>query len=552
MYIHGAEKSKFDGMNLKSLKAVAVILTVILLTNQSLYSQEPVWINNADVREVKLYQNGAMVTRNGKATINAGLQEVVIDGLSPYINPQSITLKGTGDATILNVSFQQNYLRDKRKPKEITDLEEQLDSVTFRYQQAQNRVNGVNETITLLQTNKAVGGANNGVMADELEMVADYFEKKIISLRDELLVHQQKERKLKEQVDKLRAQLATLNQQKNLPVGNIIVSLSAKARSAISFDFSYVISSNASWSSFYDIRAKDVNSPVELVYKARVSQTTGENWENVKLKLNTGNPSEGGTKPELYPWYIALYQPQLYNRTADAQIELQSVPMSAGSTKAVTAKELQEVVIQVNENMLFTEFDIQLPYTVPSDGQAYQVDIQNYNVAGDYIYMSTPKLDADAFLMARLTGWESLNLTPGPANIYFDGAFVGETYINPAETNDTLNVSLGRDKRISIKRETIKDLSGNKIFGGNRERAYTFEITVKNSKKEAVKIIIEDQVPVTRDREIEVKNTEFNGGEYNAETGFVKWTLNLAAGETQKKRFSFTVKYPKDKQVNGL
>ncbi len=532
--------------------AKSIIFMLLFLWSFKSFSQEPIWLNNSDIKEVKLYQTGAMVSRTGKAQVNSGLQEVVFDGLSPYINPESITLKGFGDAIILNVSFQQNYLMDRKKSKEVTSLEDLLDSMTFKSQQILNRISTLNELQIVLQANKSIGGATNGVLADELELVIEYYNKKSNAIKDDILENNLKSKKLNEQIEKIKQQLSQLNIKKNQPVGNIIVSIDAKTKGNVNFDLSYVIGSNASWYSFYDLRAKDINSPIELVCKAKVNQNTGEDWKNVKLKLNTGNPSEGVIKPELYPWYLNLFvdRPILYR---DATM---SVPMMNGaamdSNKEMKAAKMESVQVQVNQNQLSSDFEIMNPYSIPSDGKEYQVDIQKYELKANYIYEATPKLDADAFLTAKITNWEDLSLTAGSANVYFDGAYVGATYFNPSQTGDTLTVSLGRDKKITIKREKLKDLSGSKLFGSNRERSFTYAISVKNGKTAPLNITILDQVPVSNAKEIEVKMGDNSGADYNSETGIVKWNLIIQPSETQKKNLSFSVKYPKDKQVVGL
>ncbi len=536
-----------------SLKvAKSIIFMLLFLWSLESFSQEPIWLNNSEIKEVKLYQTGAMVSRTGKAQVNSGLQEVVFDGLSPYINPESITLKGFGDAIILNVSFQQNYLMDRKKSKEVTSLEELLDSITYKSQQILNRISTLNELQIVLQANKSIGGATNGVLADELELVIEYYNKKSNTIKDDLLENNLKLKKLNEQIEKIKQQLSQLNIKRNQPVGNIIVSIDSKIKGSVNFDLSYVIGSNASWYSFYDLRAKDVNSPIELVCKAKVNQNTGEDWKNVKLKLNTGNPSEGVIIPELYPWYLNLFvdRPIMYK---DATM---SAPMMNGaateSIREMKSAKMESVKVQVNQNQLSSDFEIMNPYSIPSDGKEYQVDIQKYELKATYMYEAIPKLDADAFLTAKITNWEDLSLIAGSANVYFDGAYVGATYFNPSQTGDTLTVSLGRDKRISIKREKLKDLSGTKLFGSSRERSFTYSISVKNGKTVPVNITIVDQVPVSNAKEVEVKMGENSGADYNSETGIVKWNLLIQPNETQKKNLSFSVKYPKDKQVEGL
>ncbi|CAN5609323.1 mucoidy inhibitor MuiA [soil metagenome] len=550
--------TKFEHEHLTRIimKKVSLVL-IFLIAGFQLFAQEPVWVNKSDIKEVKLYQNGAMVTRTARANVNSGIQEVVLDGLSPYINPQSITLKGTGDATILSVSYKQDYLKEKKKSKEVNDLQDLLDSLNIRFQQIQNKKQVITETQSLLLANKSIGGANNGVISDELELMVEYYLKKMSELKQEFLETTLKEKKLNDQIEKIRQQLNVLNAKQNLPTGDIVVNLDAKTKSAINFEFSYVIGSYATWYAFYDLRAKDVNSPIELVYKAKVNQNTGEDWSNVKLSLSTGNPGEGGNQPQINPWYINFLQPAMYGYRDDNGAVRSSVPAAAESTvllnaPVLKAQRLESVVVNINQNQLASEFEIMTPYSIPSDGQDYQVDIQRFEVKASYIYTAVPKLDADAFLTARITDWQDLSLSPGSANVYFDGAYVGETYLNPAETKDTLSISLGRDKRIVIKREKLKEFSSSKMFGSNRERSFTYEISVKNGKKENINIEIEDQVPVSQNKEIEVKTEELSGATYNTETGIIKWNLTVLPGETQKKRLSFSVKYPKDKQVNGL
>ena len=169
-----------------------------------------------------------------------------------------------------------------------------------------------------------------------------------------------------------------------------------------------------------------------------------------------------------------------------------------------------------------------------------------------YSYFAVPKLDKDAFLIARLTGWEELNLLPGNANIYFENAYVGESYVDPRGTQDTMELSLGRDKRIIIKRELKKDLSSKKFIGNNIEKEMKYLITVRNTKKEKINITLEDQFPVTKNNDIVVKVEDYSGGAYNPESGKVTWKLDVAPATTVEKTLNYSVKYPKDKVVSGL
>ena len=528
----------------------ARMIMLLVFAGTSVIAQEPVWVNNSDVKEVRIYQSGAMVIRQGKATLSTGEQEVVFEGLSPYIQPETISLKGNGDGTIMNVSFQTDYLKERRKSKEVTELESKLDSLTLRQQQLQNRISMLTETQSLLQANKSIGGQQNGVMADELEPVVNYFMKKFLELKDEQLAVSVQEKKVKDAIDKIKRQLGELNAKHNQPTGNIIVRLIANTKSAFTFDFSYTIGSNVSWSPFYDLRAKDINAPLEVQLKANVSQTTGEEWKGVKLYLNSGNPALSGVKPELIPWYLNFYTPQIYLRGARSadMMEKSAAPAMAEGVYAP----MKSVEVVQHQGTTSVDYEIKDSYSIPGDGKEIQVEIQKVSLAASYQYVSVPKMDPDAFLVATTANWEDAGLMAGPANIYLDGAFAGTTYVDPTSVEDSMQFSLGRDKRIIVKREKLKEKTSTRFIGSNRERSMAYKITVKNSKKESIRIRIEDQFPVSQNNQIEVKTGETSGAEVNQTDGKLIWNLNVAPAESKSVTFSFEVKYPKDKSIGGL
>jgi uncharacterized protein (TIGR02231 family) len=204
------------------------------------------------------------------------------------------------------------------------------------------------------------------------------------------------------------------------------------------------------------------------------------------------------------------------------------------------------------ETSLNVEFDISIPQTVASSAKPTVVDVKSSNVNANYEYAVAPKLDLDAFLIAKVTGWEDLNLLPGDANIFFEGTFVGKTFIDPNSIRDTLSLSMGRDKRIVVKREKLKDLSTRNVIGLNEKQAEAWEISIRNSKSEPVKVIVEDQVPVSRNSQIEVTVIDVGGARQDTYSGKLTWKLNLKPAENKKLNYKFEVKYPKDRRINGL
>ena len=536
-----------------------IFSSCLLLVTFALQAQTEKEISRSDIREVKVYLSGAYVERSARVSVDGGTSTVLFSGLSAAINPQSINVSGTGDVTILSVVHQLNYLNSEKKSTEIVQLEDSLDNLTRKREQLLNFRSVLQEEQTMVLANKSVKGDNTGLNTKEVEALADFYRKRLSDIKDKMSDNGYREKKLNEQIAKVQQQLNVLNNKRSQPTSNILVTVSAKQRTSASFEFSYLVN-NAGWSPVYDIRAKDSNSPVQLGYKAMVFQSTGEDWDKVKLKLSTVNPTISNVKPELQSWYLDFYVPVIMykNRVNEVSqgVMMEAVPSAKDKNQRDADDEKQmntaASYVQVNNNQLEAEFDIAFPYSIPSDNKQYMVEIQQTSLPATYNYYAVPKLDKDAFLTASVTGWEDLNLISGPASIYFENNYVGETYIETRNTNDTLQLSLGRDKRVIITREKQKDFSSSKVLGFTKTKTLTYEITIKNLKKESINIIVEEQIPISKNKDIEVKVNEDGGADTDPATGKLVWKLNVKPGEPVKKKLSFTVKYPKDKVLNNL
>ena len=181
-----------------------------------------------------------------------------------------------------------------------------------------------------------------------------------------------------------------------------------------------------------------------------------------------------------------------------------------------------------------------------------EVEIQRGDINSDYSYYAAPSLETTAFLLSRLTDWSELNLLPGEANVFFQGSFVGSSFLDPYSTDDTLDVSLGKDKNIIISRDKMEDFCKSSNFGGNKKTNRAYKIAVKNNKSIPVFIKVEDQVPISQQNDISVAVGEIIDGSINEKTGIITWEINLAPGETKEVSFSFEVKHPKKMKIARL
>lgn len=531
-----------------ALTGPLLLLMMLFLPFAALFAQTEQSAQST-ITNVTVFRDQAQITRIAKVSLQPGNTNLVFSSLSPFINLNSLQVKTEGNVSLLSVSQRNNFLKTDEKPKAVIELEDTLNNVKQLLE-----LNRIKKEALLLEkdviaSNKHIGGANSGVKADDLEDALLLIRKRSVEIGEDLLKLSNQEKKLRTLHDKLQNQLAQLTSGDN----NIEVIVSVKTLAAVSnskIEISY-LTQNASWQPFYDVRVKDTKSPLQLVSKANIIQGTGEEWKNVILKLSTSNPNEGGTKPELQPSYLSFgrIEPVVVHKQLN-KVQQRIMEDAALSAAPRNKEELafSEGVATLEHTSVNIEFNVTSAYTIPSDNNPHQVDLTINSLDAVYTYGAVPKLDKDAFVTAKVSGNDLVNQVSGEANIYFDGTFVGKTFIN-GTTSDSILISLGRDKRIQIQRTKLKDFSSKTFSGSNKKELTTYEISMRNTRKEAITLVVEDQVPVSNDKEIEVKVLNIGNAVRDEATGKLVWTIRLEPEQSQSIRFSFEVKFPKDKLI---
>ena len=213
------------------------------------------------------------------------------------------------------------------------------------------------------------------------------------------------------------------------------------------------------------------------------------------------------------------------------------------------AEESQMVAVQEQKAQFGYEFEIKQPLTILSDGKTTTTEIGRYQLPATYQYKGIPRADKDAFLVADATDWQQLNLLEGEANVYFENSFVGKSILDPTQPSDTLHFSLGRDNGIRIQRTKVSERSARRLLASSQEQNMTWRILVKNTRKETVSLLLQDQIPVSRNSDISVTTEELSGGTLNKEQGIVSWQLQLQPGEQRELILQYKVKYPKSRKL---
>ena len=315
------------------------------------------------------------------------------------------------------------------------------------------------------------------------------------------------------------------------------------------------------WSPVYDARLN--GNQLRLVQKANVYQTSGEDWDNVLLEISTGNPSLSGVKPKQYSWSLDFERPPaarasykrskpVTNARMELDIEAAGVEDDFFELNEVTTTSSVLEFVETGENIAQTSYSISKPYTIPSDGEAVTIIVDDISLDTKVTYGAVPKQDRDAFILANISGWEEHNLLDGKMNVYLDGSFIGNSWLNPSSSKDTIQISMGRTNGFTIERKKLKDLTAERKLGNKIKKSFGYEITVKNNLREVAEINIEDLVPTSRNKEIQVEVRELTGGVLERHTGFVMWNMKLSPRETKKVQLKFDISYPADKRLSGL
>lgn len=610
-----------------------LIFLLSVLCTQTSYSQVRNIQAETKIREVIVFTEGAQVERIANVTIPAGRSEWVFSGISPQLEKQSIQVKTATGITVLSVNHQVNFIREQEIREDIRALEEKMQETEDKMELEKSLVLVYKQEEAMLQKNQEIGG-NNGIKTPDLKEALDFQRQKLTEVLQKQFESKKKVKQLEKEVHKIRQQLAEINQRKDRNTSEILVQVSANKALQTEISIRYLVK-NAGWVPTYDIRVKNVSSPIEVLHKANISQQSGEDWKEVKLILSTGNPREKGTKPDLQPWLLS-YQAIPFmirgihsldglisgrvidekgNPVVSASIYSKGNSMSAitdinglfsiqqapgNNTIVVTAvgmqtteinakqgflninmlhavTQLEEVVVtgymksdsyngndlpgrvlkvkhldvpvQVSYQQITTQYEITLPYTIPNDGKVYTTEVRHYEVAAVFEYYAAPKIDPGVYLTAGITDWEELNLMSGETNIFYEGAFLGKSFLDLSATGDTLSISLGQDKSITVNRKLIKEYSGKKFLGNTKVDSRFYQITARNNKQEKINLTIADQFPVSTEKEIQVERGDLTSAKAEEKTGNISWTISLNPREEIIKSLEYKVKYPKDKKL---
>ena len=551
-------------------------------------AQKPNEINvKSQIKKVKLFLTAGEMMHQTEVKLVKGRNKLVFSGISAFADPQSIQFASSQSYRLVSVSTEMDFLAAEQFNPRIAILKDSLENLKDALQLNTDINNSFQAELAVLNTNRNLKGENQNITVAQIKEAGEYYRTRTLEINRQLSKLNKEKSELSNKIEYVRFQLTELNFNENQRSNQVIVLLDSDAAVSSNCTLTYLVS-DCGWAATYDLSATDLNQKINLKYKARVYNNTGNSWDNVDLVLSTADPKLSASQPNLLPWYLesyngveyksgkkSYYEPQAYEVNYRAQAEnnlnianqrvydnymlgkdqsgyVNNSGWNQDGLTRLNEKKVQKPMVamkQIEISELTTEFIIQNKFSCPADGKPYSVDVKEMNLDATFTHVTVPKLDNGAFLIASIVGWQDLDLIPGPTNVYFGGVYVGVSQIETRNVSDTLSLSFGRDNKVLVMRKLKQEMSSKKVIGSSKRETYLYEIAIRNNRNVPIKIVVYDQIPLSKNEAVSVVTEQTSGAKKDAETGELKWELPIQPGEAKSVELGYSVKYPKDAQV---
>ncbi|WP_447919885.1 mucoidy inhibitor MuiA family protein [Achromobacter aegrifaciens] len=529
----------------------------------------------SSIGSVTVYQDRAVVTRAASSELAAGEHELVLEKLPASLQENSlqVSAKSTGQATLLDVKVRDAYQADAANER-VKQLEEQVRKLQGQQAQLDDEaavLDNQRELVLMMQrgaTEPSKDGAR--LTLDELKAIqslsADSLAKALTGLRR---IGEQKEA-LERELSALQGQMNQLQSALNRRTKTVTLRVNLARAGKLDLNVSYAVA-GARWTPAYDARLRPADRSVDLGYFGVIRQNTGEDWNNVKLTLSTARPSLGGGAPALQPWIVDVAAPPpltprprpapaaaaMQQAQADAKMSRQrnqAFEDGAAPIAEVAPEPVEQATAQVQNEATSASFQIKNPATLPSDNTSQRVAIATAKLPATLQYQSTPALREAMFLTAHASNNTDFPFLAGSLNTFLDDAFVAASAMKAVMPGEKLELALGADEGISIKRQLVNRYTESTGFSGSGKRVtYEYKITVKNNKATKEQVSFKDRLPVSRNEKIVVKLLSPADREIKREEdGKLVWDWEMEPGKSRETVLKFSVDYPGDIDVSGI
>ncbi len=536
------------------MKSSITLLALYMLGIITLFAQTKI---SSKISEATVYRSGAKLSSTASVKLNSGQNQVIFEKLPVQLNPSSIQVRMDGKANLLSAAFRQNTIEVRAGSSSgIQALQDSIEGMKDQVAglMAEKEVLAKEEA-SLAQNQARVGaGQNSALTVNELKELTQYYRSRLSEIKNRQLELDILKRKTERKLQQMDERLGKISQKELQASGEIVLQIESTSAQTINIACIYFLPT-ASWVPSYDLRSEGVDKPLRLVHKAAIKQQSGLDWDNVKLKLSTAQPLNNNNRPLPTPQYLDYYTyvPKAVPKTEEEKDKGQVIITSQGIRRERTAT---PAIASGPDGQPFTqegsgeEFELPQAQTLLSGATALTLRYKEDQVNAIHQYHAVPKLDPGVFLLAKIPNYGRYGLLSGTAQIFLNDTYVGQSEIDIRTVADTLSLSLGRDEDISIKRVKPTDISyAPKFLNNFKKELIAYDIIIKNNKSIPLNIEIVDQIPVSRQEDINVELIDKGGAQYTPDFGRLYWRIDVLAFNSKTLRFKYELKYPKDRQV---
>lgn len=462
---------------------------------------------NSKVESVTIYHSGALVKRNAAIQLKSGVNVLVFKNVSSKIVLSSLKINNK-QVTLLNKT-----IIKKMTKEELNQLMDKKEALT--------------KQMTLIETKYNEAGFVSEV--EDLEKMSTFYAEKTLQIKKEL-------RAINQRIEEERQLEAIDLKNEDAAILKLIVSVDGSLNE--SFAMQYVCG-GIGWSPAYEIYVENASDKtVKVKYLAKAMSQTGEDWDNVIIHLSSSFPLDSPTDlPKLdRPWVL---DGNGFNRNSTAAYGGQGIESPQQQIDKLEGVNYQEISIP----SFLKQITLNEKYSIKSNSTVFTFPIQTAYLPAEFYYYGFPSLDPEVFLVAQVTGWDTLGFVDGVADITFNNNSVGKSIIKFSEARDTLLLPIGKDNSVYMKRSEMADKKFFKETSVGKKKvttlAYRYEL--KNNNSFPVKFELFDQIPVSQTKSADVEVEKSSNGNIDPETGEINWHIDLKQGQAMEKELIFTI-----------
>lgn len=472
---------------------------------------------------VTVYLNGTALEHKASVALAAGLNRVVLNGLSPRFDDESLEVQLGDGADLLSVG--NNEDDDAAGPVALN--QQAVDSLTrdeAEMRTIEVELLGLQQEKSFLLANQTLPTGTQANWSAEVQKGATLMRTRLPAIQLETNRLQARSALLKAEADRLRPRASEQGRDEQ------VLLVRAARAGTVPLVVNYSVKSRGPWWPKLDIKADAPGKELQFITHGILRNQSGLVWQQVRVILMRYSLGDNISRPTMEPWSLDF---DGGDHIGEGRIDEYVVK---GTAKGQPVELAQGSRYEVPERMTLLV------------GRRRELTLPVVRLPARPEYLAIPRLSEHVFLQAKVSGWQGLQL-PEEAQVYHAGAYVGETELDDRAYNDSLEVALGHDEQLVVGRAKLEDFSGNVGLGDKRRVRLSYELNVLNRHPETVRLRLVDQIPISEEAEIKVKLLDGSGAQLDERSGKLTWLLTLPTGANQRLRFTFQVDYPRDKQV---